>query len=53
VSSWKHGVTDKDHFRNGDLQDVPEFPDSVRLIDAMLGNIDRSRAAQTDGKFWD
>src|ERR1700685_2794842 len=41
----------KNHFLDFDAQDVSELSDTVGLVDSRLGNINRCRAAHTDGKL--
>jgi len=44
VAAWEYGIPNKDHLVNRDPQDVTEFANSIGLVDAMLGDIDGSRA---------
>src|SRR6185437_10868885 len=53
VPTGEHRIPDEDHLINRYMKDIPELSDSVRLIDPMLRDIDRGRAAQAHGKLED
>src|ERR1700678_2398384 len=47
IPAGKNGVPNKNHLRNGNAQDVPQFSNTVSFVDPMLGNVNRRRTAQT------
>src|SRR5882757_2358928 len=46
VPAGEQGIADEHHLLNGHAEDVAELVDSVGLVDAALGDVDRGRATQ-------
>ena len=53
VSTREHGISDENHFLDGNAENIPEFSNTVGFINAMLGDINGGRAAQAYGEFRD
>jgi hypothetical protein len=51
VPAGKQGIPYKNHLIDCNAQDVPEFSNTVGLVNARFGDIDRRRATQMDRKL--
>ena len=51
ITAWEECIADVDHLFQRNVQQVSQLSDAIGLVDTRLGDINRCRAPDTNGKL--